>query len=189
MTIFFESARLWYRPPEPEDTARLTDWINDPSVRKHLASRVFPIGEHAEREWLLRVNADPQQKTLVDRVLLLFGQRGSEEPIGSTGFHGIDWIVRRAEWGIIIGDPTNWNQGFGREVARRMLQYAFEDLNLNRVELRVHMNNAAGIKAYQAAGFVREGTLRQAAWTGGHFDDVHIMSVLREEWRKAEVSR
>lgn len=188
MTVFFESPRLWYRAPEPEDTARVTDWINDPRIRKHLASRVFPLTQQAEREWLLRANVDPRQSA-AEHVILLFGLRGSADPIGSTGF-GINWIVRRAEWGILIGDPANWNQRFGREAARRMLQYAFEELNLNRVELRVHTGNIAGIKAYEAAGFVREGTLRQAAWTDGRFDDVHVMSVLREEWRTEEgVSR
>ena len=183
MTIFFSSARLWFRSPEMADVPRVTTWINDPRVRKHLATRVFPFALHAEEEWIKRVNNDPAQ-TGGDRVVLLFGPLGSDAPIGSTGFHGLNWVARRAEWGILIGDPEHWNQGYGREVARRMLQYAFEELNLNRVELRVNSANVAGVKAYEAAGFVREGTLRQAAWVEGHHEDILVMSVLRQEWQK-----
>jgi RimJ/RimL family protein N-acetyltransferase len=183
MTVFFSSQRLWFRAPELADVARVATWINDPRIRRHLATRVFPFALHAEEEWIKRVNTDPTQAG-GDRVVLLFGPQGSETPIGSTGFHGLNWIARRAEWGILIGEPEHWNQGYGREVARRMLQYAFEELNLNRVELRVNSANLAGIKAYEAAGFVREGTLRQAAWVEGRHEDILVMSVLRQEWPK-----
>jgi len=183
MTIFFSSQRLWFRAPELTDVARLTQWMNDPRVRKHLAARVFPLSLHAEEEWIKRVSSPPLGPP-AEQVALLFGLQGSEQPIGCTGFHGINWIIRRAEWGVLIGEPEHWNQGYGREVARRMLQYAFEELNLNRVELRVNTTNIAGLRAYEAAGFVREGTLRQAAWVEGRLEDILVMSVLREEWRR-----
>lgn len=182
MTVFFSSQRLWFRAPELADVPRITTWINDPRVRRHLATRVFPLGQHVEEEWVKRVSADPRQAA-AEHVVLLFGPHGAETPIGSTGFHGLNWIARRGEWGILIGEPEHWNQGYGREVARRMLQYAFEDLNLNRVELRVNSANPAGIKAYEAAGFIREGTLRQAGWVEGRYEDILVMSVLRQEWQ------
>jgi RimJ/RimL family protein N-acetyltransferase len=182
MAIFFSSPRLWFRSPEQADVPRITRWINDPAVRKHLATRVFPLSQHAEEEWVRRVTSNPTQAA-ADAVVLLFGPLGTETPIGSTGFHSLNWIVRRAEWGILIGETEHWNQGYGREVARRMLQYAFQELNLNRVELRVNSANAAGIKAYEAAGFRREGVLRQAAWVDGRHEDILIMSVLRQEWQ------
>jgi RimJ/RimL family protein N-acetyltransferase len=162
---------------------RITGWINDPRVRKHLATRVFPLNLHAEEEWLKRASAALSQSA-AEQVVLVFGPHGSETPIGSTGFHGLNWIVRRGEWGIMIGEPEYWNRRYGREVARRMLQYAFEELNLNRVELRVNTANLGGVKAYEAAGFIREGTLRQAAWVDGRHEDILVMSVLREEWKK-----
>jgi RimJ/RimL family protein N-acetyltransferase len=184
MSVFFSSERLWFRALEAADAPRVATWINDPRVRKHLATRVFPLSLEAEEEWVKRVSAPPSPSAAVEQVVLAFGPQGSETPIGNTGLHGFNWIIRRAEWGIVIGEPEYWNQGYGREVARRMLQYAFEDLNLNRVELRVNTANAAALKAYAAAGFVREGTLRQAAWVEGRHEDILVMSVLRQEWKK-----
>jgi RimJ/RimL family protein N-acetyltransferase len=185
MTVFFSSERLWFRPVEVADAPRVAGWINDPRVRKHLATRVFPLNLLAEEEWIKRVSALPSP-TVSEQVVLLFGLLGAEAPIGSTGFHGINWVVRRAEWGILIGEAEHWNQGYGREVARRMLRYAFEEMNLNRVELRVNTANLAGVKAYEAAGFVREGTLRQASWVDGRHEDILVMSVLRQEWKVRE---
>jgi len=182
MAVFLESSRLWYRAPEPADVPRITVWINDPRVRRHLATRVFPLSLLAEQKWIERINPDPTQAGS-DHVVLLFGPKGGDVPIGSTGLHGINWIARRAEWGILIGEPEQWNRGFGREVARRMLHYGFAELNLHRIELRVNTANLAGIKAYEAAGFVREGTLRDAAWVDGHHENILVMSVLRQEWQ------
>ena len=113
----------------------------------------------------------------------MFPQIIDTRPLRRAVDDGLNWVVRRGEWGILIGEPEHWNQGYGREVARRMLEYAFEELNLNRVELRVNAANPAGIKAYEAAGFVREGTLRQAGWVEGRYEDMLVMSVLREEWQ------
>jgi RimJ/RimL family protein N-acetyltransferase len=182
--VFFHSERLWFRPPCEADAERLARWINHPPVRRFLASRVFPIGLEAEREWIRGVSPSVMLGTpAATKIALLFGPQGEEQPIGSTGLFGIDWVVRRAEWGILIGETDRWNQGFGREVARRMLRYAFEELNLNRVELRVNTGNAGGVKAYEQAGFVREGLMRQTGFIDGEYQDSFVMSVLRSEWR------
>jgi RimJ/RimL family protein N-acetyltransferase len=182
MNIFMQSERLWFRAPEATDLERLAGWINHPDIRRYLAQRVFPINLEAEREWLQNVSRQPQGAAR-EHVVMLFGLLGKEEPIGSAGLHGINWIVRRAEFGILIGDPAQWSRRFGREVTRRMAQYAFEDLNLNRVELRVNARNVRGRKAYEAAGFTLEATLRQATYADGQFDDILVMSLLREEWQ------
>ena len=105
MTIFLESERLWFRALEDEDAARVTVWLNDPQVRKHL-TRAFPFNVDNEREWIRKSNPLAVEG-VNDHVALIFGTRGSEEPIGVGGFHGIHWVVRRAEWGIIIGDPSH----------------------------------------------------------------------------------
>ena len=180
-TVFIESERLWFRPPEMSDVELISGWINDPRIRKFLDSRVFPLNLESEREWIKNVTGS-SAKAAKTEIVMLFGLKGASDPIGSAGLHAINWIVREAEWGILIGDPANWNQGYGREVAKRYLKYAFEELNLNRVQLRVSTANERGIKCYQDAGYKLEGTMRQAAYSDGSYDDMQMMAVLREEW-------
>ncbi|MEW5853445.1 MAG: GNAT family protein [Myxococcota bacterium] len=182
-SFFMESEHLWFRAPEQDDAPTLARWINDPNLRVYLdPRRNFPMSLETEREWLRAVTRAGNPPT---DVVMLFGRKGETTPLGSTGLHGINWLVREAEWGILIADSREWGKGYGREVARRTVRYAFEELNLNRVMLKVHTHNTRGIRCYEAAGAVREGVLRQASILEGKYVDQLVMSWLRDEWKKA----
>ena len=82
--------------------------------------------------------------------------------IGTYAFDDIDWRIRSAEFGIMIGDKTYWNRGYGTEAVRLLCQHGFNTLNLNRIFLHVFENNPRAIRAYEKAGFILEGRERQA---------------------------
>jgi RimJ/RimL family protein N-acetyltransferase len=103
-------------------------------------------------------------------------------PVGNCSFHVQDWRVRSAELGIFIGDKAYWGKGYGSEVMRLLLAHGFGILNLNRIYLRVYENNQRAIRAYEKAGFVHEGRMRQAEFRNGGYEDILLMSVLRSEW-------
>ena len=105
--------------------------------------------------------------------------------IGNTGLHEIEPVHLAAEFGIFIGEKQYWNQGFGRKATLLMLKHGFEDLNLNRIYLYVYENNPRGITAYEAAGFKREGVMREAIYKNGSYINVILMSVLHSEWIEA----
>ena len=103
--------------------------------------------------------------------------------IGNCSVFNIEWTNRSAELGIVIGEKSVWNQGYGTETMKLLLQHGFETLNLNRIYLRVYSTNPRAIRSYEKAGFVLEGTLREAVYRHGNYANVHIMSVLRSEWK------
>jgi len=103
---------------------------------------------------------------------------------GNAGLFHLEWTNRSAEFGIFIGDKSRWDKGYGTEVLQLILQHAFDTLNLNRVYLRVLATSARAKRSYEKAGLVSEGTMRQARFRHGQYIDVHIMSILRSEWRK-----
>ena len=70
------------------------------------------------------------------------------------------------------------------EAARTILRFAFEELNLHRVELEVFDFNQRAIRAYEKAGFRREGTRRQHHFLHGGYHDAHIMSILEDEFMR-----
>lgn len=179
---FLRSTRLEYRHPELADVARMVGWINDPEVRRHLDQRVFPLGQQAEEEWVRGLPARVAART--DVVLLVLRQSDGE-PVGSTGFHAMNWLARWAEFGILLG-REHWNQGYGPEVTSTMLRYAFQELHLDAVRLRVNASHQRARRAYVHAGFVEEGVLRRASWVDGAYDDIVVMSVLKDEWRPDE---
>ena len=97
--------------------------------------------------------------------------------VGPVTLRGIDAHNRRAHLGIGLG-PQHRGKGYGSDACRGLLEYAFIDRGLNRVQLEVLVDNDVAIRAYQAAGFVVEGRLRESAWVRRCFADETVMSVL-----------
>ena len=67
-----------------------------------------------------------------------------------------------------------------------MLAYAFEELKLHKVMLRVLAENARAKRSYEKAGFVQEAYLRDEVFLEGSYRDVILMAILKEEWRNAD---
>jgi RimJ/RimL family protein N-acetyltransferase len=83
---------------------------------------------------------------------------------------------------IGIESPEYWGRGYGTEVARLMLRYAFGTLGLHRVHLKVAAYNVRARRSYQKSGFRVEGVLRESFQVDGEWQDDVLMAVLREEW-------
>ena len=94
----------------------------------------------------------------------------------------IDQLNKHAELGIAIGDKTYWGKGYGLAAMGEMLHWGFEELGLNKIWLRVEIDNEQAIKSYRKMGYVEEGILRQDRWRNGEFVDRLRMSILRAEF-------
>ena len=170
--------RIRLRRPEKEDLPLFVTWLNDPEVRRGL-SLYNPMSMAEEERWFENMLDRPQD----ERGLTIEIREGDGwRPIGSTSLFAFDWRIRSAEFGILIGDKSVWNQGYGTEVTKLMLEYGFGTLNLNRIQLRVNATNPGARRAYEKAGYIYEGTLRQAVFNEGTYSDMDLMSVLRGEW-------
>jgi len=166
--------RIRLRAPERLDIPLFVKWLNDPEVRRGLA-RYLPISAAEEEKWFESMLGRP----VVEQPLTIEVQpHDSWQAIGNLAFFNIDWRVRSAEVGILIGEKEFWNQGYGTEAMRLFLKHGFETLNLNRIFLVVYENNPRAIRAYEKAGFVLEGRQRQAMYMEGEYIDVLMMSVL-----------
>jgi RimJ/RimL family protein N-acetyltransferase len=162
------------RALEQDDLPHFVRWINDPETRRYMAIR-YPLSMTEEEKWwegfLQREN---------DYIFAIEDEEGTY--IGNVGLHAIEHENRRAELGIIIGDPAYWGRGYGTDAARAMLHWAFDYLNLNRVSLRVYDYNKRAIRSYEKCGFRHEGTMRQARYSDGQYHDELVMGVLRDEF-------
>jgi len=174
--IYGKNIRL--RAITRDDLPKFVEWLNDPEVIYGLMTRI-PFSMEDEQVWFESLAKLPQS----ERPLVIEIQEAGEwRMIGNTAFHNISAIDHGAEFGIMIGDKTVWNQGFGSEATKLMLQHGFETLNLHRIYLRVYENNPRAIRSYEKVGYVHEGRMRQAVYKNGKFEDVLLMSVLRLEW-------
>jgi len=167
--------KVYLRPLDREDAPLLQTWINDPEITRTLAF-YRPVNRTFEEEFIATVNQSEHD------VVLGIAITQTDALIGATGLHQIDYKNRHANFGINIGEKTQWGNGYGTEATYLMVQYGFETLNLNRVRLLVFENNPRARRAYEKVGFKQEGVLRQDRFHEGRYWDTITMAMLREEW-------
>jgi RimJ/RimL family protein N-acetyltransferase len=152
-------------------------WMRDYEVQRFLARTPTPITDEAEEAWFESVAEDTGDYIFAIRTL------DGDTLIGNCGLHNVEAKNRLAEFGIIIGEKDYWGRGYGTDAARVILRFAFDELNLHRVELDVYDFNPRAIRSYEKVGFVHEATRRDALFRDGAYHDVHKMGILQREWR------
>jgi RimJ/RimL family protein N-acetyltransferase len=168
---FLIGERIYLRALQHSDAALVATFFNDEEVNRwlHFHRPISPEMQAARQEEIAKSQSD---------VLFAIIRRETNDLIGVTGLHELNFRHRTAEFGIAIGERSAWGQGFGSEATRLQLKYAFETLNLHRVELDVQSDNERAIRAYEKVGFVKEGVKRQAYWGSGRWQDLVLMAAL-----------
>ncbi len=175
--------RIRLRAPEREFIPIFTNWLNDTEVMHGLT--IFkPMSIAGEEIWFENMLKRPEHEqpfTIESK-----DSDGKFLPIGNIGLFEIDWIARKAEFGIMIGRKDHWGQGLGTESIKLFLDYCFNTLNLNCIRLSVYSYNKRAQHVYEKIGFVHEGVLRQTIFRFGKYHDEIKMSILRSEWFSRE---
>jgi diamine N-acetyltransferase len=151
-------------------------WIHDLEVRHGILSAGLYALE-AEEEWVRETIARcagqaPEQANFTIYDL------SDGAPVGTEGLMGIDWRLRRATFGIALGDRRG--RGLGTEATRLALDWAFNMLGLHNVILSVLPTNAGAIRAYEKAGFQRIGVRRAAVLSLGERCDEILMDAVSD---------
>jgi [ribosomal protein S5]-alanine N-acetyltransferase len=79
-------------------------------------------------------------------------------------------------------DAAAWGQGYATEAARVLLRWAFDTLDLNRVQAETDTRNTASARVLEKLGFVREGTLREDCIVNGEVSDSWVFGLIRRDW-------
>ena len=156
----------------------MVEWINDHDVTRLLFTGVRPASiELLTQQW-------EQDQRSQNEITFAVCDKETDVFIGTTGLYRIDWVMRTAEFRIFLGDKKFWNRGIGTECTKLMVIYGFDKLNFNKVSLGVNADNAGAVRAYEKAGFAREGILRQEQYRNFRYYDVIRMSMLRSEYEQ-----
>lgn len=171
--------RIMLRDYKESDIECIREWINDHETTRLLASglRIYPQS-YAQTEQFVRENMQSGGPEFV------IADIDTEQYIGQINLMDIDYCQRSCRIGIVIGNPDFRSLGYGSEALRLMLKFAFEQLNMNRVEIRAFDYNKAAYNCYIKLGFVEEGRLRQAVYCDGQYHDIIILSYLRQDYDK-----
>jgi RimJ/RimL family protein N-acetyltransferase len=159
------------------DAPTLARWQQDNEYLRMLDSNAaYPKNESMMNEWI----RNGQQ----GRDTFLFGIRtvATDALIGFVELGEVIWTHRSTWLAIGIGERAYWGQGYGYESMSLVLDFAFRELNLHRVQLTVFSYNERAIRLYEKLGFQREGVYREFMERDGERHDMYLYGLLRREW-------
>lgn len=170
------SKRLILRPIEKEDLEEIRNWKNDPEIKRSLGGFSFGFSKKDIVDWYKGNKKNDYRWSITIKK--------TKRLIGFTGIYNIDNVNRNAEFGILIGDKKSYGKNYASEVTNTVLEYCFNELNLNKVYLEVLADNIPAIKVYKKNNFRIEGKLRKHIYRDGKYIDYYIMGILIHEYKK-----
>lgn len=174
---FLIANRIYLRRLAREDLdGNYFQWLNDQSVTRWMRHGIFPNSQEAMQAFY-----DSQATSRTDVVFAIV-LRDNDRHIGNIGLHAINYVFRSAELGIIIGEADCWGQGYAAEAIALLAKHCFTRLNLHRLAAGAVDKNIGSIRAFEKAGFQREGVARQAYFCEGEYHDCVNVSLLHSDW-------
>ena len=181
---FLIGTHVYLRPLEFEDlNERYLSWLNDPVVNRYLESGIFPSTKEDLEKFFRQVTGTR------DHVILAIMEKETDQHIGNVKLGPINWVHRKATFGILIGDKQFWNTGIGTEVTQLAVEYAFFRLNLRRIDLGVYAEHEVAVRSYEKVGFRIEGRFREDLFHEGQYKDRLWMGLLSSEYERSEKER
>lgn len=162
------------RERRPADAPYAAVWLNDPETMRWTL-RTYPAGPDA-----YDVPAEPPAWGTVPLTVV---DLASGRPIGHAGLADMSPEQRRALAWLTIGDAAFRGRGYGTDAMRTLCRWAFDTVNLAKVELEVVADNVAALRLYERLGFVREVHRRRALWIDGAWRDEYLMGLFPAELR------
>ena len=175
---FAEGSLVILRPLQRADiNERYLSWLNDPEVTRYTETGTFPTTAEDLENYYRSVTGSKND------VMLAVVDKKSGRHIGNVKLGPIQWVHRRATFGILIGEKDFWGKGVGLEATRLMVEYGFQRLNLHRIDLGVFAEHEAAVRCYEQAGFKIEGRMREDLFLDGEYKDRLRMGLLRSEYK------
>lgn len=172
MELYGERVRL--RALEPEDMEMLRKIKDDPWSESLVGGWSLPVSRLQQLTWYENLNKE--QHTI--RFII---ETENEVAVGSVMLINIDWKNRSAETGIIIVREYS-SKGIGFDAAMTRTKFAFEELNLIRLESNILAHNVVSQRLALKVGYKLEGIRHKAVYKNGQYHDVFVYSILRDEY-------
>ncbi len=172
--MFMETKRLILRDYSITDLNDYFELKSCDEVWKFSTNHPTTDFEHVKE--LLNELIVSQSKTGVGFCALI--EKSSNQYIGEAGILSINNVTDRCAIGYNLL-PAFWNNGYATEISKGLVRYAFECLNLERVEALVMQPNFASCKVLEKAGLLKEGLLKHFTKINGTYYDVCYYGITR----------
>lgn len=165
-----------FRPLKSSDVNFFKKCLVDQEVIRYSMTKFHRINNESQIvDWFYSTLFDPNtfQLGLVDPI--------SKQLIGYAGIASLNDIDRNGEYFIFIGDKSYWGKGIASFVTKEIVRKGFQQLNLHRIFLTASSSNPGAIRAYEKAGFVHEGRMRESFYRNNEYSDKIFMGLLKTD--------
>ena len=178
-----KTKRLLLRPLRKNDNASIVENVNNLNVSRWLLVVPYPYSKKSATEWINDSKRKWRKKEKEDYV---FGIELSEKKIiiGGIGISHINFYHGKAKVGYWLGEKY-WNNGYGSEALKAIIDFAFRRLKLNRLEANVFVGNPSSGKLLEKFGFKQEGLERKfvRCKADGKIKDEYIYGLLKSDYK------
>lgn len=165
------------RAIEEDDLTVLMNSINDPELERFENGFNFPLGMMDQRKWFESLhNNEISQKMIIEYEGIA---------IGWISLVNVDWKNGCAHTGIKLFSTEFRGKGLAQDAVMAIMRFAFNELNLNRLEGFILDYNIASQKLYiERCGWKVEGKKRKAVFKNGGYHDLIMVGILKEEYEE-----
>ena len=185
-----ETKRLLLREWTKKDIHDLIEGLNDLKVSKWLALVPYPYTKKDAQEWIkycVKISKKGQKRNSYHFAIEL---KSEKKVIGGLSIERIDPFQGTAGGGFWLNSRYH-KRGYGMEALILRTNFAFNELNLRKIENGFFRGNNASFKLQKKCGYRIEGIRRKACRckADGKIKDEYITGLLKEDWKKNNLSR
>lgn len=163
------------RAIEREDMELLRGMLNDPELEGKVVGWSFPVSKVAQEKWYERTLND-------NRNLRFIITTENDGAIGLATLTNIDWKNRTATHGIKLFKKEVRSKGIGTDTVMSIMRYAFDELQLHKLEGSWLPYNIPSKNMYMKLGWTVEGIKRECIFKNGKYHDLEIVGILKDDY-------
>ena len=169
--------KVWLRAVEPSELIEGAQQVSDAEIA-HFAGFKMPLSRAGAEQFANEYLKQVGQSLFFFSIVPL----GEETAIGNVSLRDVDRVNGSAELAILLAEPRVLGKGYGTDAVNTLLDFGFGELRLERIMLQVFDYNPRARRSYEKSGFKEEALLRRSRFHRGAHHDVHLMSIIRDDW-------
>lgn len=176
-TAFITGERIFLREVRVSDVNdAYYRWLNDPLTRQFLETRYVPRGQEDILGFVHSKQANGNEP------FFAICDKATQQHIGNIKLGPINWVQQRADISLLIGEKAFWGKGIATEAIGLVTHFAFNELNLNKLQAGAYHENVGSIKAFLKNGFSQEGYVKEITRRDDKAIDMVLLGLTRRDF-------
>ena len=167
--------KVFLRAQELEDSTFVKEIFNDPEIEDKVGGWAFPVSEYSQRKWYESHYKEQEFRFVIETI-------EENKVIGIATLTDIDWKNRHAFHGIKLAKACDRGRGYGTDAVMAIMRYAFDELNLVRLDGAWFSDNLPSKCMYMKCGWKEEGVRRKYIYKHGSYRDLVLSGITVEDY-------